>query len=152
MSLPLPKTQLKNWYAAWPGDLWTYLVSLVAAITATVVPTPLVLPIVTPASNALPTRPAGVPGPADFLAEPSGNLTGATTYTLQVGGAYKPGDIVKLMFTAAQLATHNVIVIDGGAGAPTIGTILGSAASFGYLVAQLNAAGTHWVAVGGGTL
>jgi len=107
-------------------------------------------------AQALPARPTvlAAPTPSWFLATPSGNQAGATTYTLQVAGAYQPLDIVRILFTKTQLNGANVNVVDGGAGTPTLGIIIAAnvgASGSGFVDAQLNAAGTHWTLLGAGS-
>lgn len=113
--------------------------------------------------SALPSRPVTNAVPSSFRATLIGAATlgAATTYNLQVpgsasaipAGAYYPGDRVRFFFTAAQFGGtgHNVAIVDGGTGTPTLATILqASAVSFGWVEVQLNATGTHWVVVDGG--
>lgn len=122
---------------------------------ATLVRTPLSLSAAGGA-RALPARPAVTAAPGSFLAVPSGNQASATTYTLQVAGAYKASDIVRILFTKTQLAAADVTIVDGGSGTPTIGKLLNAStpATTGqaYLDVQLNAAGSHWTSLGGGYL
>jgi hypothetical protein len=103
-------------------------------------------------SFSLPARPtSGLPTTQStiFLAQFTAAITGAITLSLPVphsppiAGDYLPGDIVEVLTTPTTNAAHTVAVSDAG-GPTTLATMPATLTSGGQIIAQLNAAGTHW--------
>jgi len=105
----------------------------------------------------VPNRPS-TPPPTEFgvsgafMVDFSGPITGnvSVTLTLSAVGGWLPGDVVRVRLTPATVAAHTLTVIDGGTGTPTLATMPATLTSTGFIDAQLNDLGTHWLFLNGG--